>query len=71
MIVLLHFLSNEACSKLITRYFHMVGDAYLRELLSALLITIGKRRKKLSKDEKESLDFWRSEKNKEAVRGQR
>ena len=49
-------LSTETCSKLITRYFHLVGDAYLHELLADLLIDIGKRRKKASNKAKKGHD---------------
>jgi hypothetical protein len=46
LVALGHFMSTETCSKLITRYFHLVGDAYLQNLLSSALTDIGKRRKK-------------------------
>lgn len=51
-----HLMSTETCSKMITRYFHLVGDAYLHELLADLLIDIGKRRKKASNKAKKGHD---------------
>jgi hypothetical protein len=62
-------MSTATCSKLITRFFHLVGDTYLRELLADVLIAIGKRlRKRIKKSKKGHNDVSLLRMNRDAVR---